>query len=264
MLRFACLAFLLLVGTVSAHDTWVETNSNIVRVGDAIYINLMLGNHGNDHRDFKIASKVAPDAIQTFEVRSPYGKKYDLIPDMADLGYAPKEGFYAARFVTGGRGLYVAAQAADKVLNFGRPHRVIRSAKTYFIASDSLDKVAKDQTGFDTPFGHKLELVAVNNPVMPMGPGTPIKVRLLFEGKPFAGQKVSFIPRGVTLKDGMDSEYERITDKAGEAAYTPKAGAYHLIVAHYRRETKGDGYEAVHYSATMTVLVPQICPCCGD
>ena len=45
---------------VSAHDTWVQTNTPLIRVGDAVHIDLMLGNHGNDHRDFKLASKVDP------------------------------------------------------------------------------------------------------------------------------------------------------------------------------------------------------------
>ncbi|MGZ3489481.1 MAG: DUF4198 domain-containing protein, partial [Isosphaeraceae bacterium] len=29
-----------------AHDTWVQTNSSIVRTGDVVHIDLMLGNHG--------------------------------------------------------------------------------------------------------------------------------------------------------------------------------------------------------------------------
>src|SRR2546421_205751 len=50
-----------------AHDTWVQTNTNVVRAGDNVHIDLMLGNHGNDHRDFKLASKIDL-AGTTFEV----------------------------------------------------------------------------------------------------------------------------------------------------------------------------------------------------
>jgi len=60
-------------GFAPAHDTWVQTNTNLVRTGDAVHIDLMLGNHGNDHRDFKLASKLSPDMIQTFEVIAPDG-----------------------------------------------------------------------------------------------------------------------------------------------------------------------------------------------
>jgi uncharacterized GH25 family protein len=174
----------------------VQTNTHIVRTGDAVHIDLMLGNHGNDHRDFKLAGKLSPEMVKSFEVIAPDGKKYDLMKDMTDLGYAPKEGYYSSKFVPAKPGLYVAAQTLDKVLNHGKPIRGYRSAKAYFVVSDSLDMVSKDQPGFDTPLGHLLELVPEANPVVPMGPGTPIKVKLLFEGKPLAGVKVSFIPRG--------------------------------------------------------------------
>jgi uncharacterized GH25 family protein len=249
---------------VWAHDTWVQTNTNIVRTGDAVYIDLMLGNHGNDHRDFKLASKLAPESIGTFEVFAPGGKKYDLKSELIDLGYAPKEGFHSAKFVPAKPGIYVAAQTADQVVNHGEPIRSYRSAKAYFLVSDSLDKLAKDQRGFEKPLGHKIELIPDANPVVPMGPGTPIKVKLLFEDKPLAGVKVSFIPRGVTLKEGTDADYERTTDKEGRASFTPKTGTWYLIVAHYPRDEKGEGYTSTRYTATLTIFVPEKCPCCDE
>lgn len=258
------LAAFTLTPLARAHDSWVQTNTNLIRTGDAVHIDLMLGNHGNDHRDFKLAGKLSPEMVKTFEVITPDGKKYDLKPNMVDQGYAPKEGYHTAKFVPAKPGLYVAAQTLDKVLNHGKPIRGYRSAKTYFVVSDSLDKVAKDQLGFDTPLGHLLELVPEANPVVQMGPGTPIRVKLLFEGKPLAGVKVSFIPRGVTLKEGNDADYERTTDKDGRAVFTPKAGNYYLVVAHYPRDVKGKDYESEHYAATLTIFVPEKCPCCGD
>ena len=112
-----------LAAPAMAHDTWVQPNTNLIRTGDAIHIALMLGNHGNDHRDFKLASKLAFDQIQTFEMIAPDGKKYDLKPDLTDMGYAPKEGFYSAKFVPAKAGLYVAAQSSDSVVNHGKPIR---------------------------------------------------------------------------------------------------------------------------------------------
>ena len=32
--------------TAKAHDTWVQTNTNVIRVGDSVHVDLMLGNHG--------------------------------------------------------------------------------------------------------------------------------------------------------------------------------------------------------------------------
>ena len=145
--------------------------------------------------------------------------------------------------------------------------RSLRSAKCVFVASDLLDKVPAELKGFDKPVGHPLELV-VDTDLARIGPGTPIAVRLLLSGKPVEGVKVSFIPRGVTLKEGMDADYERITDKKGAASFAPKVGTYHLIVAHIERPEKGtlsgQAYEATKHTATLSLLVPQKCPCCDD
>jgi uncharacterized GH25 family protein len=263
-LRAALVAAAVLAPPATAHDTWVQPNTNVVRTGDAVHLDLMLGNHGNDHRDFKLASKLAPEQIQTFEVIAPGGKRYDLKADSTDLGYAPKEGFHSARFVPAKAGLYAAVQSSDSVVNHGKPLRSVRSAKTYFVVSDSLDKVAKDLPGHDTPLGHALELVPEANPAAPMGPGVAIKVKLLLRGKPLAGTKVSFIPRGATLKEGTDPEYERTTDRDGRASFTPKTGNYYLVVARHATDEKGEKYEGTRYAATLTVLVPQKCPCCDE
>jgi uncharacterized GH25 family protein len=254
---------LLTTATTRAHDTWVQTNINVIRAGDAAQIDLMLGNHGNDHRDFKLAGK--PDlAASTLAVLGPDGKRIDLRARMADVGYAPNEGFWTTRFVAPQPGLYMVAHTFDKVMSYA-PVRAVKSAKTFFVASKSLDKVPANNPGFDRPLGHALELVPEANPVTPMGPGTAIKVRLLFKGKPLAKARVSFIPRGETLTEGFDRRYERETDEQGRATFTPTAGNSYLIVAH-RQEPKesGKGHEGTKYSATLTVFVPQVCPCCGE
>jgi uncharacterized GH25 family protein len=254
---------LLLAAGACAHDTWVQTNTNIVRTGDAVHIDLMLGNHGNDHRDFKLAGK--PDlAASTLVVVGPDGKRLDLKERLVDTGYAPNEGYWAGRFVGTQPGLYLVAHTYDKVVSYA-PLRSVKSAKTFFVLSKSLDKVSADNPGFDRPLGHALELVPEANPVTPMGPGTPIKVRLLYKGKPWAGARVSFIPRGETLTEGFDKRYERLTDEQGRASFTPTAGNCYLVVAH-RHEARegGKGYDGTKYSATLTVFVPQVCPCCQE
>ena len=94
---FWCLTFSPLAAP--AHDTWVEATPRLVRPDDVVHVGLFLGNHGNEHRDFKIAGKVSSlDEVQV-EVIAPDGRKTDLVPDMVDLGYAPKEGFWSGRFV---------------------------------------------------------------------------------------------------------------------------------------------------------------------
>jgi uncharacterized GH25 family protein len=253
-----------LPGVAAAHDTWLQTNSQLVRVGDAVHIDLLLGNHGNDHRDFKLAGKVDP-AVAKVTIIAPSGKRYDVGDRLVDLGYAPKEGFYSARFVGAEPGLYLAAHASDKIVNHGQPERSIKSAKTLFVLSSSLDKPGLDHPGFDKPLGHPLEIVPEKNPVLPMGPGQEIRVRVLLKGQPLANCHVSFIPRGETLVDEFDPRYERKTDDAGRAGFTPTTGNYYLIAAHHvAADEKGSDYDQTKYSATLTVLVPEICPCCGE
>ena len=262
--RIVFVASLLLCPAAQAHDTWVQTNTNLVRTGDAVHVDLMLGNHGNEHRDFKLASKVALDGC-TLAVVDPEGKRYDIRDRLVDTGYTPREGFWSARFAGMKPGLYLVAHSLDRVVNHGRPVRSIKSAKTFFVMSDSLDRVPANNPGHDRVLGHALELVPTRSPVTPMGPGQPVGVRLLFQGKPLPKTRVSFIPRGTELAEGFDANYERTTDEAGEAVFTPKEGNYYLVVAHMMSEDKKSAeYDRTQYSATLSVFVPELCPCCGE
>lgn len=267
MFRNQALACLLLIGSpfeLFAHDTWVQVNTSVIRAGDAVHIDLLLGNHGNNHRDFKLAGKIGLEGCR-LKVHDPKGRDYDLLDRLVDTGYSPKEGCWTAKFAATAPGLYVVEHALDRVVQHGRPIRSVRSGKTFFIVSKSLDRVPASLAGFERLLGHALELVPTANPVAPMGPGEKISVRLVFREKPLAGARVSFIPRGETLASGLDPKYERTTDEQGLAEFIPSTGNYYLVVAHYKADDeRGEGYDATQYTATMTVLVPEICPCCDE
>ncbi|HTP42566.1 MAG TPA: DUF4198 domain-containing protein [Nitrospiria bacterium] len=255
-LGVACLA------PASAHDTWLQTNTAVVRSGDAVYIDFVLGNHGNDHRDFKIAGKPSL-ADSSIVVVGPDGAPMDLKSQFTDRGYAPKEGFWTARFEPVKPGLYLVVQQSDQVAPYA-PERVVRSAKTFFLVSEDLDRVPESAPGYDRELGHPLELVAEGNPVAPMGPGMPITVKLVFRGQPLAGERVSFIPMGGTLAADFDPRFERRTDSSGRAEFAPEEANYYLVVAHHVVPETGPKYDRIMYSATLTVIVPAICPCCGE
>ena len=266
MRRLALLVALATSPAALAHDAWVQTNTNLIRPGDVVHVDLMLGNHGNEHRDFKIAGKLPLEGA-SLDVIAPDGSTYDVKGGLVDTGYAPQEGYWTTRFEPAKPGLYTVAQRSDRVMSYA-PERAIKGAKTFFVAAESLDRPRADNPGFDRPLGHDLELVPVTNPVTPMGPGNPIKVRLLYHGKPLAGERVSFIPRGAALKPGLDPQYERMTDARGEATFEPTEATTYLIAAHKTEPKQGgtlDGkpYEFTKYSATLTIYVPRLCPCCG-
>jgi uncharacterized GH25 family protein len=254
---------LALAAVATAHDTWLQLNTNLVRVGDAVHVDLMLGNHGNEHRDFKLAGKVTIDDKVTLNVIGPDGKSRDLKPTLTDNGYGPREGYWTARVSTDQPGLYTVVQSSDTVVTYA-PLRSVKSAKSFFVASTSLDKPQPDNKGFDRVFGHALELVPQTNPVTPMGPGTTLTVRLLYKGKPLSDATVSFIPRGETLSEKFDARYERKTNEHGDASFEPTDGNQYLVVAHHADGDKGQGYDATKYSATIGLYVPAVCPCCGN
>lgn len=257
-----CLGLAATVVAGQAHDIWIEAGAQIVRSGEWTTLNLMLGNHGNNHRDFKLASKVAA-GDQSLVIYGPNNLKLDLTSTLVDNGYTAQEGFWSARFQAPSPGLYLAASTFDKVMSYA-PVRDIKSAKAFFVASPTLDSVKESNPGFDKVLGHALEIVPVINPVTPMGPGTTLKVKVLFKGKPLAGAKVSFIPKGIELSGEMDARFEKKTDASGMAQLDLKESTRYLIATHYRdNEANGEGYQGINYSATITVLVPTRCPCCG-
>ncbi len=263
MKRFSfTIAILSLVTSfASAHDTWVETNTNLIRTGDSVYVDLKLGNHGNDHRDFKQASKIQIEKVD-IEVVDPDGKRYDLRPEMVDVGYTPKEGYWTGKFSAFKNGIYTVAETSDYVVNHGQAQRSLKSAKTYFQISDSLDHPVPDDRIIGKVLGHPMELVPLVNPILPMSAGKKFQVQLLLNGKPLAGETISCIPQGHELKDGFDEDYEKKTDANGCVTFTPKDGNRYLFVAHVVKDEKGEGYEATKYTSTLTLFVPDLCTCC--
>lgn len=237
--------------TATAHDTWVQTNVQQVRTGDVFHVDLMLGNHGNEHRDFKLNSKITL-APCTLEVVDPAGERHDLKGKIVDLGFLPKEGYWSARHVTKAPGLYTVAHTLD--VNHG-PTRAIKSGKAFVLAGPA---GATAEKAFSKPLGHAMELVPQTDPARAAA-GREIRVQVLQRGKPLAGATVAFIPRGAVLAEGTDPNHEKKTDADGMASYTPAEGNWLLAVVHHSApEEKGEGYEKTHYGATLTWYVPQV------
>jgi uncharacterized GH25 family protein len=237
----------------TAHDTWVEVNTPVIRFGDVIHTDLRLGNHGNDHRDFKLHSRVNLDKC-TFEVVAPSGSVTDLKPKAVATAMEEKQGYWTARHVPTEPGLHVVTHQLDS--QHGTT-RTVKNARTYFLAGS-----VGDSSGWDSQqamSNQGLTISPLENPIAMAAAGQPLKVQLMFEGKPLAAARVAFIPRGQQLKGEMDPEFERNTDTMGIAEFTPAEGNIVLIVAHHMMaDRKGEGYEKTQYAATLTIAVPQI------
>jgi len=235
----------------SAHDTWLEAGAATVPVGEYTYVDLMLGNHGNDHRDFKLASKIMLDPC-TLSVVDPTGSTLDLKSAITDMGNAEKEGFWTAKYVFANPGLHHFVHTLDTL---HRTTRAIKSAKTFVVATDG----GESSTGLDHPdicHGFGLELV-LKTPFATIEAGQPIELQVMRSGKPLSEARVTFVPRGTTLAADFDSDYERISDSEGCVTFVPKEGNVLFAVVHHMAEDEsGDGYENTHYSAAVVIQVP--------
>jgi uncharacterized GH25 family protein len=256
-LSFACLfAFVAFINVLSAkptnaHDTWVETSSLTARQNEWLYIDLRLGNHGNEHRDFKLASKITLTPC-TLTLIAPDGKQVDLKPRLKDLGNAEKEGYWSARVVAEQTGLYQVLHTLDTL--HGKV-RAVKSSKTFFVSQDK-GPAAIDATPQHT-IGSGLEFM-LDTPINLLAAGKPISLTVLWKGKPAPNIRVAFVPRGETLSPGEDKNYERYSDQNGRVEFTPREGNLVLAVAHYVAEDEqGEKYEKTHYGATLVLPVPQ-------
>lgn len=247
------LATSLLLNTIplKAHDTWLEAGAATVPVGEYTYVDLMLGNHGNDHRDFKLASKITLEPC-TLTVVDPSGNTHDLKPAITDMGHAEKEGFWTAKYVFAKPGFHRFVHTLDTL---HRTTRAIKSAKTFVMAIDGGDRNTALHNK-DICHGLGLELV-LETPFATIEAGQPIELRVMRSGEPLPGARVTFVPRGTSLAADFDTEYERISDSEGRVQFVPKQGNLLLAVVHQMAEGEsGEGYENTHYSAAMVIQVP--------
>ena len=249
------MAAIVIDGNASAHDTWVEVNTTEVREGNVVYVDLKLGNHGNDHRDFKMHSLITLDHVK-LAVRMPCGCTSDIKTTLIPTASEARQGYWTTRYTTTKPGLHVVSHELDTL--HGRI-RAIKSAKAYFVVGPDAAATKGPLSRCNVPLRHPLELVPLTNPVTESGPNKPIRVRVVFEEKPLANARVDFIPRGQQLAEGFDEQFERRTDDKGVAEFSPTEANLILVVVHHQEPGRsGEGYESTHYSATLTVAVPEV------
>ena len=245
---FALSLFLASNAILSAHDSWVEVNTPEVAAGQPVYAALMLGNHGNHHRDFKLASKI-PLKGSTLVLIAPDGGRTNLKRRLFDEGLEEKEGYWSARLFPGAPGLYCIAHTYDAVVSYA-PKRALKSGKTYFACGTGAAPFTA------RALGHPLEIIPLRDPTR-LHAGDALPVRVLLRGKPLAGAVISAIPKGATLTGEFDPAHEAKTDARGDAVLPLKEANRYLVATHYKapEETGKDYQEGTEYGATLTVMV---------
>lgn len=262
MRRLICLlAVVALTAAGSAHDFWLRPDSFAPAVGKPASLSLHLGDHFADEGERPLDKK----GTVALKLLSADGR--------SDL--AARDGKPGVRFTPERPGVHVVALERDARL-------ITLEAKkfTAYLTEEGLDDVVaarekageadeegreryrrylscylrvggKADAGWKQTAGHKLALVPLSDPT-----GLRVKdelaVRVLFDGEPLAGAKVTAFSRtGREVK----ARSARTTAK-GEAEFVLGEPGMHLVRLVYMRRAKGDADASWHsWWAAMTFEV---------
>jgi uncharacterized GH25 family protein len=259
------LGALILPHAATAHDGWVEISPSIVEKNQSATIALLLGNHSNEHKSYRIAGKW-DQKYTTLVVIDPQGKTNSLTERLIDLGedddkVGPKgpKGFFLAQFVPKHDGLYLAVARQTRTVQQGDGPKLVtvRVAKTAF-ASFEVPTVAaaKNLKGFDHMIGgdDAVEFIPLDNPLTIFSAGT-VNLELRRKGKPIPipGQVITLVRR----IDGPASVQEHTTDERGRVTFTVGPADSYLARVQIDEETpRPDGQkDKASYESTYVFQV---------
>ena len=261
-LLFWSLFSLCSAATVLAHDGWIEIPA-LVEKGQPVTIALMLGNHTNEHKSYRLAGKWNPKYTKLVVIE-PSGKVNDITGSLIDLGEddeqtGPKgpKGFHIATFTPKTEGVHTVLAREEQVLQHGDEpkFRSIRSARSAFTALQTPRVMeGKKSTGFGRTFAidNLMEIVPISNPIA-VTKSDGITLELRYKGKPFPNQIVSVVGR----LDGSSSVQDLATDEKGQVRITAGAADSYLVRVKFdeRSERKEGQYDLSSYEATYVFQV---------
>ena len=246
----------------SAHDGWIEVPA-IVEKGQVVTIALMLGNHTNEHKSYRLAGKWNPNFTKLMVIE-PSGKINDITASLIDLGEdeektGPKgpKGFHIATFTPKTEGVYTVLAREEQVLQHGDApkFRSIRSARSAFTAL-RIPRVmeGKKSTGFGRTFAidNLMEIVPISNPIA-VTQNDRVTLELRYKGTPFPNQIVTIVAR----LDGSASVQDLTTDEKGRVRIAAGAADSYLARAKFdeRSERKEGQYDLSSFEATYVFQV---------
>ena len=246
----------------SAHVGWIEVPA-IVEKGQPVTIALMLGNHTNEHKSYRLAGKWNPKFTKLMVIE-PSGKINDITASVIDLGEdeektGPKgpKGFHIATFTPKTEGVHTVLAREEQVLQHGDEpkFRSIRSARSAFTALQTPRVVeGKKSTGFGRTFAidNLMEIVPISNPIA-VTQNDRVTLELRYKGNPFPNQIVTIVGR----LDGPASVQDLTTDEKGRVRIAAGAADSYLARAKFdeRSERKEGQYDLSSYEATYVFQV---------
>lgn len=240
-----------------AHDGWSQVNSPIIAQGEVSYVELMLGNHSNNHSSYRIEGRWSMPTTKVF-VTTPQKKKVDITGtafytgEEVDTTEPGQNNYYVSTFSSSQPGAYIVSVEGDSIFKHGEvASRTLRSAKSFVAVADlPVMQRVKDLKGFSRQVSpDRAELVPQFNPVA-VKPGQKVSVKLFLKGKPLAGTDITLIRRS----NSQSSHYK--TDANGAIQFTTGPADYYLLRAKPTTDEKREGeFDSTNYEATMTFVV---------
>jgi uncharacterized GH25 family protein len=246
-----------LSATAFAHDGWSQTNSPIVAPGEVSYVDLLFGNHSNEHKSYRISGQWNKDTSKVYVI-SPSGKKVDITSTLFYTGEAATatepavNNAFVATFSSSSLGAHIISVEDDSIFKSAATiSRTLRSAKSFVAVSDiPLIERVKALKGFSMQVStDRAELIPLFNPSA-ITPLQQVSTQLLLKGKPIADTEVTLIRRS-------NSEAQVFkTDAEGKVTFTTGPADYYLLRAEpASSESKVGEYDKMSYEATMTFTV---------
>ncbi|SED15424.1 DUF4198 domain-containing protein [Paenibacillus sp. GP183] len=240
-----------------AHDGWSQTNTPIVGSGEVSYVELLFGNHSNEHSSYRIDGNWNMDNSKVY-VMTPAGKKMDIsntaffTGEVKEVTNPKTNNYYVASFSSSTPGAYVITVEGDSIFKHGDvASRTFRSAKS-FVAVGDIPTLQRMQylKGFNKQVSpDRAEFIPKFNPAA-VTPNQTVPVQLLLKGKPMANTEVSLIRRSTS-----DAQHFK-TDTNGVVSFLTGPADYYLLRAKPATDEKVAGqYDSTNYEATMTFTV---------
>lgn len=211
-----------------AHDFWIEPSTFRPAVGQLVSASLRVGQEFEGDPiprsaqlidSFTVREGTKEKEVVGFENRDPAGYVRLEQPGLAVIGYRSKANplqLDAAKFeeFLKNEGLERISVIRAQRHETAKPDR----ERFYRFAKSVLNTGANGGARFDQPFGYRFEIIPETNPCT----STPLRVRLLFEGKPLAGALVTAMHR-----DDASARIRIRSDKSGRVTLNlPKNGVW--------------------------------------
>ncbi len=253
------LFIILFSSTAVAHDGWSQTNTPIIEVGEVSFVELLFGNHSNDHASYRIDGTWNPDNTSIY-VTAPNGEKINISDTLfytGELQDTPDSrlgvnNYYISSFSSSLPGAYIISVEGDQVFAHGDvASRTLRSAKS-FVAVSEVPTMSYVQIfeGFDQQVNQdRAELVPLFNPAA-ITPDEEVSVQFLMKGEPKANTEISVIRRSTSESQTFTTNNDGIINfKTGPADY-------YLLRAKPSSDESVEGeFDQTYYEATMTFQV---------